>query len=259
MSEPDISEPDVSEPDVPVVHTHSYTATVRAATCTAEVYTEYKCECGDSYKADIVEALGHDWNEWEVVQKPTTTSEGIKLRGCYHCFKGQEASVPKIVVTITREDLDFMAEIGLEYLNSRRAEKGLCPLVTGPIAHQMANERAKELATDFSLLNSNGIYIKYRYDPDHDRWQPEDGGESIAGSSSFDESLFVNKDNDLRVRARGMISGFETSLGHWGDLMDDRYTACGIGYYIEQVSVGKFNVFVCVMTMDKLYGTDAQQ
>ena len=28
VSEPDISEPDVSEPDVPVVHTHSYTATV---------------------------------------------------------------------------------------------------------------------------------------------------------------------------------------------------------------------------------------
>lgn len=56
-----------------------------------------------------------------------------------------------------------------------------------------------------------------------------------------------------------MISGFETSPGHWGDLMDDRYTAGGIGYYIEQVSVGEFNVFVCVMTMDKLYGTDAQQ
>ena len=86
-----------------------------------------------------------------------------------------------------------MAEIGLEYLNSRRAEKGLCPLVTGPIAHQMANERAKELATGFSLLNSNGIYIKYQYNPDHDRCQPEDGGENIAGSSSFDESLFVNK------------------------------------------------------------------
>ena len=47
----------VSEPP----HEHSYTAVVTAPTCTEAGYTTYTCECGDSYVADEVPALGHDW------------------------------------------------------------------------------------------------------------------------------------------------------------------------------------------------------
>ena len=43
------------------VHEHSYTAEVTAPTCTEAGYTTYTCECGDSYVADEVPALGHDW------------------------------------------------------------------------------------------------------------------------------------------------------------------------------------------------------
>ena len=43
------------------VHEHSYTAVVTAPTCTEAGYTTYTCECGDSYVADEVPALGHDW------------------------------------------------------------------------------------------------------------------------------------------------------------------------------------------------------
>ncbi|MGM9523535.1 MAG: endonuclease [Faecousia sp.] len=41
------------------VHIHSYTAKVTAPTCTEGGYTTYTCKCGDSYKADETEALGH--------------------------------------------------------------------------------------------------------------------------------------------------------------------------------------------------------
>ena len=44
------------------VHEHSYTAVVTAPTCTAGGYTTYTCECGESYIADEVPALGHEWN-----------------------------------------------------------------------------------------------------------------------------------------------------------------------------------------------------
>ena len=48
------------------IHEHEYTAVVTAPTCTEDGYTTYTCaECGDSYTADVVPALGHDWNGLE--------------------------------------------------------------------------------------------------------------------------------------------------------------------------------------------------
>ena len=43
------------------VHTHDYQAVVTAPTCTEKGYTTYTCACGDSYVADEVAALGHDF------------------------------------------------------------------------------------------------------------------------------------------------------------------------------------------------------
>jgi pullulanase len=43
-------------------HTHSHTAgEVTAPTCTEQGYTTYTCACGDSYKDDYVDALGHSY------------------------------------------------------------------------------------------------------------------------------------------------------------------------------------------------------
>ena len=42
-------------------HEHSYEAVVTAPTCTEGGYTTYTCACGDTYVADEVDALGHDW------------------------------------------------------------------------------------------------------------------------------------------------------------------------------------------------------
>jgi hypothetical protein len=40
---------------------HSYTSTVKSATCTNKGYTTFTCSCGDTYKGDFTDALGHDW------------------------------------------------------------------------------------------------------------------------------------------------------------------------------------------------------
>ena len=42
-------------------HTHEYTAAITAPTCTIQGYTTYTCSCGDTYVADYVDALGHDY------------------------------------------------------------------------------------------------------------------------------------------------------------------------------------------------------
>ena len=43
-------------------HEHVYEAVVTAPTCTDGGYTTYTCECGDSYRAEYTDALGHDWH-----------------------------------------------------------------------------------------------------------------------------------------------------------------------------------------------------
>ncbi|MDD7771724.1 MAG: S-layer homology domain-containing protein [Firmicutes bacterium] len=42
-------------------HTHSYSSVVTAPTCVTGGYTTYSCSCGDSYIADYVSAIGHNY------------------------------------------------------------------------------------------------------------------------------------------------------------------------------------------------------
>ena len=86
-----------------VEHTHSYTAAVTAPTCTEQGYTTYTCSCGDSYKSDYKDALGHDYKNGlctrcgakdpgatpphthdykAVVTKPTCTQAGYTTYTC---------------------------------------------------------------------------------------------------------------------------------------------------------------------------------
>ena len=95
-----------------VEHTHSYTAAVTAPTCTEQGYTTYTCSCGDSYKSDYKDALGHDYKNGtctrcgakdpgatpphthdykSVVTKPTCTEQGYTTYTCSICgdsYKG---------------------------------------------------------------------------------------------------------------------------------------------------------------------------
>ena len=68
-------------------HTHGYTAVVTEATCTADGYTTYTCECGDSYVADTV-AAGHSWGEW-------SEAEGLRTRVCAACGETEQETIPE--------------------------------------------------------------------------------------------------------------------------------------------------------------------
>lgn len=76
--------------DVTAHHVHDYTATVVEATPWSEGYTEYRCDCGFSYKdnftaplpAPETEETPHVHNYITSVVAPTETEEGYTLHSC---------------------------------------------------------------------------------------------------------------------------------------------------------------------------------
>lgn len=74
-------------------HTHNYKENVIAPTCTEQGYTEFTCECGDTKKENYVEALGHKYGEWVVVQQPTGDEDGIEERTCSVCNNKEQREI----------------------------------------------------------------------------------------------------------------------------------------------------------------------
>ncbi len=76
---------------------HDYEAVVTSPTCTEQGYTTYTCtRCGDSYKADYKDALGHDWDEGEVTTEPTCTEAGVKTFTCRRCGEEWTEEIPAL-------------------------------------------------------------------------------------------------------------------------------------------------------------------
>lgn len=67
------------------VHTHSYTSTVVAPTCTEQGYTVHTCACNDSYTDSYVPALGHSDGAWVTTVEPTCLGEGTEKIYCTRC------------------------------------------------------------------------------------------------------------------------------------------------------------------------------
>ena len=68
------------------VHTHFYTTSVVEPTCTEKGYTEYICECGESYKDDYVEVVEHDMYTLNH-RVPTASNPGYSdIEFCANCL-----------------------------------------------------------------------------------------------------------------------------------------------------------------------------
>ncbi len=65
---------------------HKYVGFTTDPTCTEDGYTTYTCSvCGDSYVADEVAALGHEWDDGVIDPTPTCTDKGVKTYTCEVC------------------------------------------------------------------------------------------------------------------------------------------------------------------------------
>ena len=64
---------------------HDYHDVVTSATCEGRGYTTHTCSrCSHTYVDNIIDPLGHDYDEdgWEVVTAPTCTTAGLEKRVC---------------------------------------------------------------------------------------------------------------------------------------------------------------------------------
>ncbi len=91
-----------------VVHNHSYGERVVEATCTAEGYTLYTCECGDSYQRKYTEKLEHEPSEWIVDKEPTCSTEGKKHIECTVCKTEIESEAIEVLFhTMEKWSFDY--------------------------------------------------------------------------------------------------------------------------------------------------------
>lgn len=73
-----------------------YTIDVEA-TCTSDGSKSIHCKNCNSTKDDtVIEATGHQWNNGEITQEPTTEAEGIKTYTCTVCSATKTESIEKI-------------------------------------------------------------------------------------------------------------------------------------------------------------------
>jgi hypothetical protein len=70
-------------PDKPDVHEHNYLETVVAPTCTDKGYTDRICDCGDYYRYNEVDPLGHNYSTKTV--KRTHLEKGYDIHTCQRC------------------------------------------------------------------------------------------------------------------------------------------------------------------------------
>ena len=251
---------------------HSFGAwvTVTAQSCTERGEEESLCETCGERKTKSVPATGHSFGAWTVVREATTQAEGEEMRSCTLCGEEESRSTEKLVAaTITPEDAEEICTLILELLNEERAKLGAPALSTAPIAHEMAMVRAEELTVVFAHRRPNGhdsrtIYIDYKYNSKDTgittfedgtstcSYMPEKSSEDICNGA-------VSYDMTPKQYAEQVIGTAKLSPGHWTDLTNPAYTAVGIGVVIKENDSGwYYDAPVAILTMDKLYGSDAQ-
>jgi hypothetical protein len=82
-------------------HTHSYSSIVVEPTCTERGYTKYTCNCGETYKDNYVNALGHTEVIDEAVEATCTTDGLTEGR---HCSRCDEVIIEQKVITALGHD-----------------------------------------------------------------------------------------------------------------------------------------------------------
>lgn len=90
----------------PIAHLgHEYVVEVVEPTCTARGYTSHYCPgCGDRYRTDYTDPLGHRYDDGVVTKEPTLTSMGRILYTCTGCGDTYQETIPKL--TNPFEDID---------------------------------------------------------------------------------------------------------------------------------------------------------
>lgn len=64
------------------------------ATCTEAGYMIYVCSCGNTRQGQAIAPLGHSFWPWEVIEVPTETTDGQRIRQCSRCPEFELQTIP---------------------------------------------------------------------------------------------------------------------------------------------------------------------
>lgn len=152
-------------------HEHAYTETVTAPTCTAEGYTTYTCECGDTYTDNKVAATGHTYEngvckacglaevhthdyKTTVVRFPTTTTTGVKVITCAGCGETRTETIEAVTMT-----LPTISDVILGVLGSNSFSAEIAPESELVLVRELDNYENDQGYKNFIAFNLAQVYV----------------------------------------------------------------------------------------------------
>ncbi len=152
-------------------HKHAYTETVTAPTCTAEGYTTYTCECGDTYTDNKVAATGHTYEngickacglaevhthdyKTTVVRFPTTTTTGVKVITCAGCGETRTETIEAVTMT-----LPTISDVILGVLGSNSFSAEIAPESELALVRELNNYENNQGYKNFIAFNLAQVYV----------------------------------------------------------------------------------------------------
>lgn len=166
---PSSSEPATLDQAAPNVseHEHNYIAgEAIAPTCTADGYTPYICDCGDSYNDDFVTKLEHKFEE--TVIAPTKDTEGYTLYICSICnYSIKDNYTEKLVEDGLDENkknsiamLNYLATLSQE-INESQNSRVFLEEAYASLINNTNPENVNEV-TEYHLCSLLDVIEKYR-------------------------------------------------------------------------------------------------
>lgn len=138
---------------------HDYVSKVTAPTCEQMGYTSYTCKyCGDSYKSDYLDAIGHTPGEWVMDRQPSLTAEGAKHKSCAKCGKVLETAPIERVYNQSVTDGKGEATVGA-YLVTVTDTESKNPATAGSPANPAGVSRIVGATVNLAADNSISINL----------------------------------------------------------------------------------------------------
>ena len=162
----------------------------------------------------------------------------------------------------TPNEEEWIASRFIDLLNNERICANAQTLITGNRITAIAQERAEELAENYSHYRPNGasgitIYNDYQYGVCFDWTQipgMEEYGIEYKPSLSGEDIACIGSANGTADNiAKRLVQAFRTSHSHWTDLLKTDYSAAGVGVRFVEKEDGTYKVYVAVLLIDRLY------
>ena len=125
---------------------HEYEAEIVEPDCTENGYTLYECvRCGDEYRDDETEALGHSYGEWKTVVAAGCESVGEEVRTCARCDDVE-----------TRETEPLGHDYEAEVVEPACTEGGYTLYSCGLCGHTYKDNATEPLGHDYEVTETEG-------------------------------------------------------------------------------------------------------